>query len=202
MRISIDYDFMSRQEDKKASNYVGCDLTRFFAEFILQFNEILQDGYAPFCKTFVMRNTTGMKYGLVKRNYILDPFIKSEYKKRRPNELSIVQQSLPLSVLRAFGSDRVDANYILVEMYTREQMVKEAIAEGKNATVDDYPADYYIFNAKPLMEKDEIIPAAPSTMLVNALGTEYGGSGQPLDREAYEKSVKFFSEYVYVDINN
>lgn len=202
MKIEIDYDFMSRQENEKASNYLGCDLARFLNEFKNQFDGNLQDGYAPFCKTFVMLNTIGMKYGLVKRNHILDPFIVTEYKKRRENELPIVQQSLPLSVLKAFGSNRVSANFIFVEMYSREQMIIEAFAEGKNVTLDNYPADYYIFNAKPLMDKDEVIPAAPSTILINALGTAYGGSGKPLDREEYMKSVKFFSENVYVDVNN
>jgi hypothetical protein len=37
----------------------------------------------------------------------------------------------------------------------------------------------------------EEIPMAPITMLRNALGVEEGGSGVPLDREAYRQSVAF-----------
>ena len=33
---------------------------------------------------------------------------------------------------------------------------------------------------------------APITMMRNALGVEEGGSGVPLDREAYQRSVAFW----------
>jgi hypothetical protein len=33
----------------------------------------------------------------------------------------------------------------------------------------------------------------PITMMRNALGIEEGGSGVPIDREAYKKSVDFWS---------
>ena len=36
-------------------------------------------------------------------------------------------------------------------------------------------------------------PMKPETMLRNALGIEEGGSGVPLDREQYLKSVDFWS---------
>jgi hypothetical protein len=35
-------------------------------------------------------------------------------------------------------------------------------------------------------------PMAPITMLRNALGVEEGGSGVPIDREAYRRSVEFW----------
>ncbi len=40
-------------------------------------------------------------------------------------------------------------------------------------------------------EPDEI-PMTPITMLRNALGVEEGGSGVPLDRDAYRRSVAFW----------
>jgi hypothetical protein len=38
-------------------------------------------------------------------------------------------------------------------------------------------------------------PMAPVTMMRNALGVEEGGSGVPLDREAYRRSVEFWSAH-------
>ena len=39
----------------------------------------------------------------------------------------------------------------------------------------------------------EEIPMAPITMMRNALGVAEGGSGVPLDRRAYSRSVAFWS---------
>ena len=44
-----------------------------------------------------------------------------------------------------------------------------------------------IYTAEP-----EEVPMAPITMMRNALGVEEGGSGVPLDREAYQKAVAFW----------
>jgi hypothetical protein len=41
------------------------------------------------------------------------------------------------------------------------------------------------------MEPEET-PMAPITMLRNALGVEEGGSGVPIDREAYRRSAAFW----------
>lgn len=38
----------------------------------------------------------------------------------------------------------------------------------------------------------------PITMMRNALGKEEGGSGVPLDREKYLKSVEFWKEYALI----
>jgi hypothetical protein len=38
----------------------------------------------------------------------------------------------------------------------------------------------------------------PITMLRNALGKEHGGSGVPLEREKYLKSVEFWSRHAAV----
>ena len=41
-------------------------------------------------------------------------------------------------------------------------------------------------------------PMQPSTMMRNALGTKEGGSGFPLDHEAYERSATFWQQYAVV----
>ena len=42
---------------------------------------------------------------------------------------------------------------------------------------------------------DYELPMQPITMMRNALGAEEGGSGVGLDRDAYRKSVDFWSKY-------
>lgn len=47
-------------------------------------------------------------------------------------------------------------------------------------------------------EEDFETPMAPITMLRNALGREEGGSGVPLNREAYEASVRYWDTHATV----
>eukprot|EP00611_Tribonema_gayanum_P029334 TRINITY_DN7815_c0_g1_i2.p1 TRINITY_DN7815_c0_g1~~TRINITY_DN7815_c0_g1_i2.p1 ORF type:complete len:133 (-),score=26.81 TRINITY_DN7815_c0_g1_i2:49-447(-) len=42
---------------------------------------------------------------------------------------------------------------------------------------------------------DREVPMQPITMLRNALGKDQGGSGVPLDADAYRESVAFWSEH-------
>jgi len=39
---------------------------------------------------------------------------------------------------------------------------------------------------------------SPITMMRNCLGKEHGGSGVPLDRAEYMKSVEFWSKYAAI----
>ena len=55
--------------------------------------------------------------------------------------------------------------------------------------------EYGIVSVKPQNDEFES-PMDPITMMRNALGTEYGGSGIKLDNEKYLQSVKFWSENV------
>lgn len=42
---------------------------------------------------------------------------------------------------------------------------------------------------------DHELPMQPITMMRNALGANEGGSGVPIDRDAYKASVKFWAEH-------
>jgi len=63
-----------------------------------------------------------------------------------------------------------------------------------NADID---YDFGIISIKP-QDCDYELPMDPITMMRNALGTEYGGSGQKLEYEKYMESVKFWSEHVLI----
>ncbi len=63
-----------------------------------------------------------------------------------------------------------------------------------NADVD---YDYGIISVKP-QDVDNELPMQPITIMRNALGKEYGGSGVPLVEEKYRASVKFWSEFALI----
>ena len=65
----------------------------------------------------------------------------------------------------------------------------EIISQGEL----DY--DWGIISIK-FQDCDFEIPMDPITAMRNALGPKEGGSGVPLDREAYLKSVEFWKNHV------
>lgn len=64
-------------------------------------------------------------------------------------------------------------------------------------TPGDETAPWGIVSIKAQMEDFEL-PMNPITQMRNALGKEEGGSGIPLKREEYMKSVKYWTENVNV----
>ena len=75
-----------------------------------------------------------------------------------------------------------------------DEVCKENEAMGKTRT---QTAPWGIVSIKPQVVDYEQ-PMQPITMLRNALGKEEGGSGVPLDREEYQKSVDFWSSHAPV----
>ena len=67
-------------------------------------------------------------------------------------------------------------------------------SEDPNKEVD---YDYGIICVKP-QDQDYETPMSPITMMRNALGKEFGGSGVPLVFEEYNKSVSFWTEHAEV----
>ncbi|KAA6374090.1 MAG: hypothetical protein EZS28_030382, partial [Streblomastix strix] len=48
-------------------------------------------------------------------------------------------------------------------------------------------------------EQEEELPMAPITAMRNALGIAEGGSGVPINRPSYEKSVEFWENHINVE---
>lgn len=137
--------------------------------------ERVLDGYAPFCKLHIHRNWTSTRCLTVPITDENRHLLRSGYEARNAAEL-------PVLVRWFEGVESPRAEYLVVILYSAEQLAREG------SPIDaDWGIVGCIYTAEP-----EEIPMAPITMLRNALGVEEGGSGVPLDREAYRRSVVFW----------
>ena len=136
------------------------------------------EGYAPFCKLFVYENWTSTRCLTVPINDDNRHLLRSAYEARNREEL-------PVLVRWFEGLQPPRANYLVVILYSAEQLAKEG------SPIDaDWGIVGCIYTAEP-----EEVPMAPITMMRNALGVEEGGSGVPLDREAYQRAVEFWQNH-------
>ena len=133
------------------------------------------DGYAPFCKLHVHRNWTSTRCLAVPITYDNRHLLRSDYEARTDDEL-------PVLVRWFEGLEPPVANYLVVILYSREQLAKEGTPIA---------ADWGVVGCMYTMEPEET-PMAPITMLRNALGVGEGGSDVPIDRAAYQRSVAFW----------
>ncbi len=136
------------------------------------------DGYAPFCKLHVHRNWTSTRCLAVPVTNANRHLLRSDYEARTRDEL-------PVLVRWFEGLEPPVAAYLIPILYSRGQLAKE----GTRIT-----ADWGVVGCMYTAEPEET-PMAPITMMRNALGVEEGGSGVQLDREAYRRSVAFWSTH-------
>ncbi|GAB3515380.1 DUF3228 family protein [Pseudoxanthomonas daejeonensis] len=133
------------------------------------------DGYASFCKLHVHRNWTSTRCLTVPVTAGNRHLLRSAYEARSRDEL-------PVLVRWFEGVQPPVADYLVVILYDRDQLAREG------TPID---ADWGVVGCLYTMAPEEI-PMAPVTMMRNALGVGEGGSGVPLDREAYRRSVAFW----------
>ncbi|UAU35435.1 DUF3228 family protein [Xanthomonas campestris] len=133
------------------------------------------EGYAPFCRLHAHCNWTSTRCLTVPITEANRHQLRSGYEARN-------SQELPVLVRWFEGVEPPVATYLLPILYSREQLAKEG------SPID---TDWGVVGCLYTAEPDEI-PMAPITMLRNALGVEEGGSGVPLDRDAYRRAVAFW----------
>lgn len=136
------------------------------------------DGYAPFCKLHVHRNWTSTRCLAVPVTDANRHLLRSGYEARTRGEL-------PVLVRWFEGIEPPVAAYLVVILYSRAQLAKEG---------SPIRADWGVVGCMYTAEPEET-PMAPITMMRNALGVEEGGSGVPIDRAAYLRSVEFWSAH-------
>lgn len=136
------------------------------------------DGYAPFCKLHVHENWTSTRCSVIAIDEHNRGHLRSAYEARNTGEL-------PVLVRWFEGIEPPIARYLVPILYDREQLAREG------TPID---ADWGIVGCLYTMTPAEI-PMVPITMMRNALGVEEGGSGVPLDRDAYRRSVEFWERH-------
>jgi hypothetical protein len=135
-------------------------------------------GYAPFCSLHVHRNWTSTRCLTIPVTDDNRALLRSGYEARNSSEL-------PVLVRWFEGIEPPVAEFLIVILYSQEQLAKEG------SPID---ADWGIVGCMYTSAPEEI-PMAPITMMRNALGVDEGGSGVPLDRKAYQRSVEYWSRH-------
>eukprot|EP00197_Chlamydomonas_leiostraca_P007911 CAMPEP_0202862186 /NCGR_PEP_ID=MMETSP1391-20130828/3319_1 /ASSEMBLY_ACC=CAM_ASM_000867 /TAXON_ID=1034604 /ORGANISM="Chlamydomonas leiostraca, Strain SAG 11-49" /LENGTH=215 /DNA_ID=CAMNT_0049541683 /DNA_START=122 /DNA_END=769 /DNA_ORIENTATION=- len=195
--------FAIRQWDDP--NYGGTRISYDKAEFVAKVHEMfkasgakLVDGYAPFCKHVFVPNFVGAKVGALRVSDDNRHLLRSGYTKRRPEELAVLSRWF-----RACDVTVPDAAYLDLILYSREQLVKEyAAMPTAKGSPDDLPNVPWGIISVKAQYVDYETPMQPITMLRNALGREEGGSGVPLDRDAYSKSVEYWENHATITLGD
>lgn len=169
------------------------------------------------CKYLYIRNDNfpTIKKAVIKIDHTIYPYIQSGYSSRTAEELAVLSRWV------AFPPNSYvlpTAEYIGLVLYTREQLLKE---HNEMFPPEDYKVPVTPWSDKGIavmgppefelteeceygivaimgLQRPEMDPMPPITHLRNALGGAEGGNGIPIDKEEYEKSVKFWSENILV----
>ncbi|ELR17559.1 flagellar associated protein [Acanthamoeba castellanii str. Neff] len=190
--------FAFRQFDDPAfsgTKLMGFDKQAFEDHINQLFNmgsATLVDGYAPFCKHLFVPNFTGAKVGAVTITDSNKHLLRSGYVARRASELPVLT--------RWFEAKDVEvptAKYLDIILYSRAQIEEEdaALPSDQKEAAKDY--EWGIVSVKA-QDEDYETPMTPITAMRNSLGREEGGSGAPLDREAYLKAVAYWDTHAAV----
>ena len=187
-------DFAKRQWTD--ANYSGTRLTGVDqADFMARLHAAhaagaqLVDGYASFCKHVFLPNFTGAQVGALKITEANRHLLRSGYGSRTPRELPVLQRWFPAHSVSPIPV----ATHLDVILYSREQLVLECQATGRDGGgLPDAPWGVISIKAQ---DADCELPMQPITAMRNALGREEGGSGVPIDREAYAKAVAYWEAH-------
>ena len=188
-------DFAKRHFDSKFGGTKILDYTPEKFEDILNLNisalnsfpvtehstERILPGYADFCKLVVIKNFTSAKTGTLPITIENYQYLRSGFSARIESELPVLERWFELPI------PAPKAEYLVVVLYSKEQLEKE-----RKEDEEEFVGDWGVVAILAQMSANEE-PMKPITMMRNALGIDEGGSGVPIDREAYKKSVDFWS---------
>ena len=157
----------------------------------LNSNVVSRHGYAPFSKLLAVKNFTDAKVGsmpITLENY---QYLRSGYSARTESELPVFSRwfELPLPAPKA--------EYLMLVLYSKEQIDKENKENPDKVFYDEFDADWGIVAILGTLDSVEE-PMVPATIIRNSMGIEYGGSGVPLDKETYLKSCDYWDKHAIV----
>ncbi len=172
-------DFARRRLfDPARPTLVGCTAEEFERHLCEHAPRRRLPGYAPFCELWVYPNWTPTPVGAVEITPDNAHLLRSAYEARTPEELPVLTRWFE-------GVQPPRARYLLPIVYDREQMAREGEA---------IEAAWAVVGCLATAEPREV-PMTPITIMRNALGVDEGGSGVPLNRQAYLASVAFWSRH-------
>ncbi len=164
--------------DGRLTAIQDCSAEEFVARLNNEAPLAVLDGYAPFCKLHVHANWTSTRCSVIAIDAHNRHRLRSAYEARNKDEL-------PVLVRWFEGIEPPIARYLVQILYDREQLAREG------TPID---ADWGIVGCLYTQAPAEI-PMVPITMMRNALGVDEGGSGVPLERAAYRRSVEFWERH-------
>ena len=148
----------------------------------------LVDGYAPFCKHLFLRNTSPTRAAFAPITEGNRHLLRSGYLARREGERAVLERWFE-------GLEALRADWLDVILYSHDQLLVEARDYPDEQPVPD--CDWGIVSIIGVLEPAEP-PMPPITQMRNALGRAEGGSGVPLDVEAYDWAVAFWERHATV----
>ena len=197
----IEYDpFVTRQFSQ---NFSGTKVNLEIKDELLEVindaydyasTETMLDSEWGFCKYLVLPNEFGVKCAVRPITLDIYPYIRTDYSQRTPEELAVLTRYVQLPP----GFKSAEANYIVLVLYSKEQLQKEfkPKEDGQEFYFDD-DVEWGVVSIMGTMEPKPD-PLVPITIMRNALGIEEGGNGETLNREVYNESVEFWSKYILV----
>jgi len=190
--------FRQFQEKDQSQGYGGLVLPMTIEDFERIVNERyqqcnLKDGYAPFCKHVFLKNDfTDATVNVLTITEDNESCLRSKYESRNEKELPVLIRWFPRELV---GDKLPKAKYLDLILYSREQINKENAAQGQPANPSTAPWGIISIKAQDV---DYELPMTPITAMRNALGKEEGGSGVPINREAYQKAVDYWKDHANV----
>jgi len=184
----------------------------------------LLDGYADFCKLLIVDNFTDAKTGTAKITNENYHWLRTDIVARQEWELPVPTRALHLPLLAEKASYLVFVLYTNEHLKEEhkirlEEQSKQAnekrISEGKEPLSeaswkslnsidglkyefeDDNNIEWGVVSIMGQMVNTEE-PMHPNTMIRNHMGKEFGGSGSPIDRESYMRSVEFWKNHAII----
>jgi len=167
----------------KIASHSPADFDALLYGATLNEGHFVEGGTAGFVRHVFVRNFTDAMSGVAKITESNRHHLRSEHKARREGELPVLTRWFPK------GTVRVErAEWLHLVLYSREQLAKEGM---------EIDADWGIVSINSATAP-EAAPLGPAAQMRNALGTEQGGNGKPLDPEAYAAGVAYWNEWATV----
>lgn len=193
-------DFCFRQfaEHEASQSYGGTVFSIGVAAFEKIVNErydeaLLKDGYAPFCKhLFVENDFTDATVNVLPITAENEGMLRTKYEARNDKELPVLVRWFAKELV---GENLPKAKYLDLILYSRSQIDQENEAQGRPANACQAPWGIVSIKAQ---DADFELPMTPITAMRNALGKEEGGSGIPINRDAYMAAVDYWSKHANV----